>query len=176
MDHLTEALRRYEWITEERAAEICRAVELHQTVLRREKKKPRFAHNCGSCVFLGRKDFADGDDTRKFDLYWCPQTGTETIVVRFGNDEPEYASGLLTGPDTLNVSRAQRWGRSIAAGLGLPVWRSREEVHQLQERWLSNPWWDIETTTGFEAQRAELLEFRLAMEAQWAKNRARAEG
>jgi hypothetical protein len=52
-------------------------------------EKPRFAHDCERCTFLGRFD--------EYDLYFCGSTvsvtGT-TVIARWGNDGPEYSSGL----------------------------------------------------------------------------------
>lgn len=66
-----------------------------------------YEHDCTDCVFLGR--FAEHD------LYWCSQGGfMPTIIARYGDDGPEYAStgyGLPLGgaviyaePDGYRVS------------------------------------------------------------------------
>lgn len=46
---------------------------------------PRFEHDCPNCTYLGEVDEADA--------YACPQCGIPTIVLRTGNDGPEYLSG-----------------------------------------------------------------------------------
>jgi len=49
------------------------------------RDEPLFTHDCDSCQFLG---------THKglHDLYYCP--GEPTVVARYGNDGPDYKSGL----------------------------------------------------------------------------------
>jgi len=50
---------------------------------------PRYGHDCTACVYLGRFE--------KYDLY-VHATGTtneiSTILARYGDDDPEYYSGL----------------------------------------------------------------------------------
>lgn len=50
--------------------------------------EPTYKHDCGCCEFLG--------PYREYDLYWCPQVqvdgSNQTIVARFGDEGPEYAS------------------------------------------------------------------------------------
>lgn len=48
--------------------------------------KPRFIHDCDGCIFLG--------SLYQYDLYFCPSS-YPTIILRFGNDGPEYSSGLM---------------------------------------------------------------------------------
>lgn len=47
--------------------------------------RPRYVHDCTSCIFLGEHG--------GYDLYYCP--GEPTIVCRYGSDGPEYTSGLV---------------------------------------------------------------------------------
>lgn len=49
--------------------------------------------------------------------------------------------------------------------------RSRAEIELLKAQWTPDPHWDIEDTPGFEAHRADLLQFRLEKERQWKSNR-----
>ncbi len=56
-----------------------------------EAPQPRFTHDCTGCHFLGHHRAEEMD----FDLYYCGQGGgLPTVVARFGNDGPEYLSGL----------------------------------------------------------------------------------
>lgn len=58
-----------------------------------EQHKPiMFTHDCEACVHLGPFHH----DRFKYDLYFCPTGGLghETVVARYGNDGPEYVSGL----------------------------------------------------------------------------------
>lgn len=48
---------------------------------------PTFVHDCERCTFLGHE--------RRHDLYFCTQGGiAKTIIARYGDDGPEYMSGL----------------------------------------------------------------------------------
>lgn len=50
--------------------------------------------------------------------------------------------------------------------------KTPEEIEDLKRRWLSDPCWDIENTSGFEAHVEELKAYRLDIEA---RNKAHAE-
>lgn len=57
----------------------------------KEDERPRFAHVCPQCTFLGRCDL----DGQHFDLYHCPQSALRmTIIARHGDLPPAYTSGL----------------------------------------------------------------------------------
>jgi hypothetical protein len=54
---------------------------------------PRYQHDCERCVYLGTIVLDDGEN----DLYFCPpepgRPGARTsLVARYGDDGPEYAS------------------------------------------------------------------------------------
>lgn len=55
---------------------------------------PQFQHDCNKCVFLGRHE---SHKTQKpLDLYVCAREGViDTVIARYGNDGPEYSSGLI---------------------------------------------------------------------------------
>jgi len=44
--------------------------------------------------------------------------------------------------------------------------KTAQEIEQLKSEWLSDPLWDIEDTPGFEEHRAELIAYRLKVEAE----------
>jgi hypothetical protein len=59
----------------------------------------------------------------------------------------------------------------LCAALGglseyLPRLRSRADLDALKANWESDPSWDIETTSGFEAHAEDLLKYRLSSNAQ----------
>jgi hypothetical protein len=79
--------------------------------------KPRFHHDCDRCTFLGHHDTNEGP----FDLYHCTQTYFPTVIARYGDKGPEYASGLFAAkamlesgkrdhPLAVAFSRAQELG------------------------------------------------------------------
>lgn len=45
----------------------------------------RFKHDCDICVFLGQFN--------EYDLYFC-DAGFATVIARYGDDGPEYMSGM----------------------------------------------------------------------------------
>lgn len=81
-----------------------------------------FIHDCDACVSLGTLE-TTGDDTwwgglGPFDLYACPQGGYPTVVARFGNEGPDYLSGL--NPSTEHPALREATGRAVVAGL-IPI-------------------------------------------------------
>jgi len=78
---------------------------------------PQFTHDCDQCVFLG--DFISEDWNHiPVDLYFCPSPKTpefSTIIARYGDDGPEYGSGLTFAGGADHYREAAR--RSILANL-----------------------------------------------------------
>jgi hypothetical protein len=70
--------------------------------------KPRYQHDCTACTYLGQY--------KEFDLYFCPQGGNiPTVIARYGNDGPEYQSGLVPASVLPELAEARK--RAITAGL-----------------------------------------------------------
>lgn len=54
-------------------------------------RAPVFQHDCSTCKYLGGATI----EGKRYDYYFCPQGGTiPTILSRFGNDGPDYHSGI----------------------------------------------------------------------------------
>ena len=52
---------------------------------------PIYQHDCKRCTYLGSCEY----EGRSYDLYSCDQWGLEeTVVARFGDDGPDYMSGM----------------------------------------------------------------------------------
>ena len=54
---------------------------------------PKFIHDCTACKFMGTLSHID----RVCDLYYHPGTNNmldSTIIARYGNEEPNYTSGI----------------------------------------------------------------------------------
>jgi len=49
--------------------------------------RPHYTHDCEHCTFLGTVRVSE----KVFDLYHC---GISTVLARYGNDGPDYSSGL----------------------------------------------------------------------------------
>lgn len=52
-----------------------------------QEEKPRYIHDCDTCVFLGQY--------KEYDLYFC--SNEPTIICRYSDDGPDYSSGLVFG-------------------------------------------------------------------------------
>lgn len=71
---------------------------------------PQFTHDCPHCVFLGPLGREDGS---RFDVYVCPQRAAPdvrahpTVVMRWGNDGPEYDSGRQLAADLPEPMRSE---------------------------------------------------------------------
>ena len=75
--------------------------------------KPRFAHDCNECVYLG---FFMGED-----LYYCPQGGLPTVIARFSSVGQDYRSGMCNAI----VDPSLREAKERAIKLGLEVVSSK---------------------------------------------------
>lgn len=53
---------------------------------------PKFKHDCERCEHLATITIPYRDREEEFDLYHCPGSLGGTLVARFGDDGPEYAS------------------------------------------------------------------------------------
>lgn len=56
------------------------------------KMSPKYTHDCDKCVFLGTFN-GEGFKEEEQDLYFCSEI-YPTVITRYGNDGPEYTSGL----------------------------------------------------------------------------------
>jgi len=77
--------------------------------------QPTFIHDCKHCTFLGHISIASGVWAGEYDLYHHPGTA-ETVIARYGDDGPEYTSGLY-GTDQvipLNIAKEMAELRKIA--------------------------------------------------------------
>jgi len=52
------------------------------------RSKPRFDHDCSGCMYLG--------NYKEFDVYYCRDSGAGSIILRFGDEAPEYASSPVS--------------------------------------------------------------------------------
>ena len=80
-----------------------------------DEKKPKYQHDCDHCTFLGQWSGIqfDGCDHETMDLYNC---GDSTVIARFGNDGPEYTSGLCFAA-RMNAALGEAKRRAEANGV-----------------------------------------------------------
>lgn len=70
-------------------------------------EKPQYKHNCDKCRFLGPHE--------DLDLYFCLQGGgLPTVIARYGDNEPDYKSGLHTADYDDDLGEARK--RAVEAG------------------------------------------------------------
>lgn len=75
-----------------------------------------YRHDCDRCDFLGTWGLFT-HEPQVFDLYVCARDGKiDTIIARFGNDGPEYSSGLVFKDSKYSPWLVECYKRAIAAG------------------------------------------------------------
>lgn len=51
---------------------------------------PQYVHDCSACHYLGRILSPEG--TEEWDVYFCGKSEDGSVILRHGNDGPQYAS------------------------------------------------------------------------------------
>lgn len=75
--------------------------------------EPQFTHDCDKCQFLGRYTC---EFNGPCDLYYCGASEfRDTVIARFGDDGPNYTSGIPFVGMTPALTEA--YDRAIAAGV-----------------------------------------------------------
>ena len=73
------------------------------------KEKPLYTHDSECCIYLGQFDASHEAGWGMVDLYVCPtQVFGPTVIARFGNDGPEYGSGLTFARTSRKYAEAVR--------------------------------------------------------------------
>lgn len=75
------------------------AEDLHTAKTGDESTERRYKHDCETCKFLGHYN--------EYDLYYCSQTGLPTVIARYGDDGPEYTSGMGSDHPALVEARSR---------------------------------------------------------------------
>jgi len=73
---------------------------------------PVWEHNCNECIFLGLY--------LSHDLYYCKTGSDPTLITRWGDEGPEYTSGMQFGvqdKDNLDSPIGEAYRRAIEKGL-----------------------------------------------------------
>lgn len=74
------------------------------------KETPQFTHYCDRCQFLGVYKGSD--------LYVCARNNVmDTVIHRYGNDGPEYGSGLIFAQKGLIPELVEALKRAQALGM-----------------------------------------------------------
>lgn len=78
-----------------------------------------FVHDSDCCTYLGMSFVDYGPYVGEYDLYTCLQGGRRppTILARYGNDGPNYYSGLCFAAEDRNPVLWEGAKRAIALGL-----------------------------------------------------------
>lgn len=92
--------------------------DLAGTKLRKTEKftteTPMFEHDCESCIFLGGGS-VNGSPEVWYDYYYCERGGRPTVIARYGNDGPDYLSGIYR--IIIEPALAEAYHRAVKAGL-----------------------------------------------------------
>lgn len=70
--------------------EVCNEVEQANVVR-------LYKHDCDKCIYLGPAH--DSVDGYFVDLYWCGSANMPTVIARYGDDGPDYKSGIGAAKD-----------------------------------------------------------------------------
>jgi len=74
--------------------------------------KPKYAHDCGACTFLGQSSMG-------LDLYHCLQMGMHpTVVARFGDGPAEYTSGIPFAGSNPDINEAVVKAKALGLDIG----------------------------------------------------------
>ena len=67
-------------------------------------RKPRFTHDCKSCIYLGRFLGKIHEVRGAADLYFCP--GEYTVIARYSDEPSNYSAGIPIWKvcDPLNIA------------------------------------------------------------------------
>jgi hypothetical protein len=74
--------------------------------------EPQFDHDHTGCIFLGPWE---DDEFQKYDLYYCTQRGTPTVLARMSSVGSDYYSGMFKAEEIPSLNEAKK--RAIARGL-----------------------------------------------------------
>lgn len=66
---------------------------------------PTYIHDCRCCTYLGKHN--------GMDLYYCPQGGFPTVIARYGNDGPDYLSGMVGAGYIRALNRAYHLAQNM---------------------------------------------------------------
>ena len=57
--------------------------------------KPRYTHDCDTCVFLGQYRDATAFSHKYTDLYYCASCDSGSVLARYGSKTPDYMSAPI---------------------------------------------------------------------------------
>ena len=108
-------------LTDKTLIEVCDVALSHYMMAEKQgwmvRVRPHWEHDCRDCIFLGpmnddrhAREIVVASD--RVDLYYCPnETPFPTVIARYGNDGPEYKSGIAFGMHGLDPELAEAWER-----------------------------------------------------------------
>ena len=77
--------------------------------------KPIYTHDCNACTYLGQYEH----EGTMHDLYFCGSHERGTVIARFGDDGPDYCSGLAFAERGIQPYK-EALDRAVAKGLYNP--------------------------------------------------------
>ena len=88
--------------------------------------KPLYSHDCKECTYLGW-DINESDNS-KVDMYFCPQNGLPTIIMRYGDDGAEYISAPISVINSTNTYDSSPLLRNMLISEDMGLWARKRET------------------------------------------------
>lgn len=79
--------------------------------------EPLYEHDSDCCTYLGQLRQKDGPYRGLYDLYYCPQMGSPTVLARWSSSGPDYYSGVCFASPDRNPLLFEALNRAQDAGL-----------------------------------------------------------
>ena len=87
---------------------------------------PQYHHDCESCNFLGRD--IDEQSSTEVDMYFCPQRGLPTIIMRYGNNGEDYTSAPIVVINESNVFSETPLLRNMLISEDMGLWDRKQVI------------------------------------------------
>jgi len=88
-------------------------------------EEPQFKHDCDQCTYLGRD--INTDDHSDVDMYFCPQNGMPTIIMRYGDNGSDYASAPVQVINTSNAFDTSPLLRNMLIAEDRGLWERKKD-------------------------------------------------
>lgn len=89
-------------------------------------EQPKHKHDCDRCEFLGRYEY----EGQTYDLYTCEQLiGGRTVIARYGDDGPEYTSGMTIAKALAAEAEAKPWQPVHPLAIAFQRYQDRYGIH-----------------------------------------------
>lgn len=87
---------------------------------------PQYAHDCETCNFLGRD--VDDQSGSSVDMYFCPQHGLPTIIMRYGSNGEDYTSAPIIVINNSDVFSETPLLRNMLISEDMGLWDRKKVI------------------------------------------------